>query len=129
MGPVLVVEDDPDQQKAVVDALRAAGFRIVASDEGGKALELAAAVAPCAVVLDLGTHGVNGWEFLRLRHEVPALSGTPVIVVTGARTDGVTADAILEKPFSVATLVATVQRLATPERPAAQASSGRAPRR
>jgi CheY-like chemotaxis protein len=110
--PILVVEDDPDTRQALIDVLRGAGFPVLASDEGRKALELAAAVVPSAVVLDLVMTGMDGWEFLDRRKSVPQLARTPVIVITGtpgARVD--TAAAVLPKPLVLEDLLATLRRL------------------
>jgi CheY-like chemotaxis protein len=110
-GPVLVVEDDPEQQDLIVEVLRGAGFRIIASDEGRKALELATVVRPCAVVLDLSMPGMDGREFLRRRRGVPELADTPVIVITGGSVEGVEADAVLHKPFDPRELREAIEHL------------------
>jgi DNA-binding response OmpR family regulator len=55
---------------------------------------------------------MSGWEFLERRREVPALSGVPVVVVTGSSTDlPRSAAAILRKPVDPAELLATVRAL------------------
>jgi CheY-like chemotaxis protein len=82
--PVLLIEDDAETRDAMRALLVAAGHRVIASDEGRKALELAAATRPAVVVLDLVTEGMDGWEFLERRASEPALSDVPVIVVTGS---------------------------------------------
>jgi CheY-like chemotaxis protein len=111
MKHVLVVEDDPEQQKLLADVLREAGFLILASDEGRKALELAPLVPPCAVVLDLAMHGMDGREFLRRRRDVPVLASVPVVVVTGSPAEGLDADAVLVKPLDVQALLSAFRRL------------------
>jgi CheY-like chemotaxis protein len=85
--PVLLIEDDAETRDAMRALLIAAGHRVIASDEGRKALELAAVTRPAVVVLDLVTEGMDGWEFLERRAEEPALEGVPVIVVTGSSRD------------------------------------------
>jgi CheY-like chemotaxis protein len=82
--PVLLIEDDAETREAMRALLVGAGHRVIASDEGRKALELAAATRPAVVVLDLVTEGMDGWEFLERRAEEPALNDVPVIVVTGS---------------------------------------------
>jgi CheY-like chemotaxis protein len=89
--------------------LSGAGYRVIASDEGRKALELASITRPSVVVLDLVTPGMNGWDFLARRAEEPALSMVPVVVVTGSETDlprG--AAALLQKPVDPAELLRTL---------------------
>jgi two-component system, OmpR family, alkaline phosphatase synthesis response regulator PhoP len=110
--PVLVVEDDTDTRQALIDLLRGAGFPVLASDEGRKALELAAVVMPSAVVLDLVMSGMDGWEFLDRRRSVPQLERTPVIVITGAPGVRVeAAQAVLSKPFEHEVLLSTLRHL------------------
>jgi CheY-like chemotaxis protein len=110
--PVLVVEDDAETREALVSLLRNAGFTVVASDEGRKALELAEALLPSVVVLDLTMAGMDGREFLARRRDLPAVGAIPVLVVTGGRARDVSAEAVLTKPFDVGELVSTVRRLA-----------------
>jgi CheY-like chemotaxis protein len=85
--PVLLIEDDAETRDAMRALLVGAGHRVIASDEGRKALELAAVTRPAVVVLDLVTEGMDGWEFLERRAGEPALSDVPVIVVTGSSRD------------------------------------------
>jgi len=110
--PVLLVEDDTDTRQALIDLLRGAGFPVLASDEGRKALELAAAVMPSAVVLDLVMSGMDGWEFLDRRKSVPQLARTPVIVITGTAGAKVeSAAAVLSKPLELEVLLSTLRRV------------------
>lgn len=111
-GPVLLIEDDPDLRESMRALLAGAGFRVIAADEGRKALELAGATRPALVVLDLVTEGMNGWEFLERRGDEPALSGIPVIVVTGS--DGAPprhAAAVFRKPVDPQQLLGAIRGL------------------
>lgn len=108
---VLLIEDDADTRDAMAALLTGAGLRVISSDEGRKALELAGATRPALVVLDLATHGMNGWEFLERRADVPALAGVPVLVVTGSTDEPPRAAAVLRKPVDPAELLATIRTL------------------
>jgi CheY-like chemotaxis protein len=108
---VLVVEDDVDTRDGLVEAFRGAGYDVLASDEGRKALELAEAVKPCVVVLDLMMKGMNGHEFLERRRTMPALLRTPVVVITGSSVPVRDAAAVVTKPFALADLLDVVRRL------------------
>jgi CheY-like chemotaxis protein len=115
MGPVLLIEDDGDTRALMTEFLGQAGYRVIASDEGRKALELAGVTRPCLVLLDLRTSGMNGWQFLDRRRDEPALANIPVVVVTGqprAVPPGVAA--VLTKPVSPDDLLRTIQRLTRP---------------
>ena len=80
---VLVVEDDAQLRELYRMALRAAGYAVVAVEDGLDALEFAAQTVPTAVVLDLGLPRVGGMD---VQQELAAHAATrevPVILVTG----------------------------------------------
>jgi DNA-binding response OmpR family regulator len=108
---VLLIEDDAHTRDAMSELLAGAGLRVIASDEGRKALELAGFTRPSLVVLDLATHGMNGWEFLARRGEVPALAGVPVLVVTASHGEAPAGTAVLRKPVDADELLATIRAL------------------
>ncbi len=111
---VLLIEDDAHTRDALSELLSGAGLRVIASDEGQKALELAGFTRPALVVLDLATHGMNGWEFLERRGEVPALAGVPVLVVTASGDEPPGGAPVLRKPVDPAELLAAVRSLLGP---------------
>ncbi|WP_242395082.1 response regulator [Anaeromyxobacter oryzisoli] len=108
---VLLIEDDGGERAAVAELLSSAGFGVVSSDEGRKALELAAAVRPQLVILDLVTEGMNGWEFLERRRGDPALRDVPVIVLSGRRREPLDVDLFLSKPVAPEQLLRAVRTL------------------
>ena len=112
MQPIFIVEDDPATRELLVDSLREEGFPVIASDEGRKAIELATAIRPSVVLLDLAMEGMDGRTFLERRKAVPALAATPVVVISASSTEGIEASAILRKPFKIAEVLAIVRRLA-----------------
>lgn len=125
MGPVLLIEDDGDTRELMTELLAQAGYRVIASDEGRKALELANVTRPCLVLLDLRTGGMNGWQFLDRRRDEPALANVPVVIVSAqprAIPPGVAA--VLTKPVSSEDLLRTIQRFTRPTRPAPRTVPG-----
>ncbi len=108
---VLLIEDDAPTRDAMSELLSGEGLRVIASDEGRKALELAGFTRPALVVLDLATPGMTGWEFLERRREVPALAGVPVLVVTASAADTPRDTAVLRKPVRPSELRAAVRTL------------------
>lgn len=109
---MLLIEDDAETREAMAALLAGAGLRVIASDEGRKALELAGATRPALVLLDLVTAGMNGWEFLERRGEEPALTGVPIVVVTGSSRDAPpNAAAVFRKPVDPSALLETVRTL------------------
>lgn len=112
MGPVMLIEDDVDAREGMRLLLSGAGYRVIASDEGRKALELASVTRPSVVVLDLVTPGMNGWEFLSRRGDEPALASVPVVVVTGEPTEVLAgAAAVLHKPVEPQLLLRTLREV------------------
>lgn len=110
--PVLLIEDDTATRTAMSALLAGAGYRVIASDEGRKALELAGATRPAVVLLDLATTGgMDGWEFLERRRDEPALDDVPVVVVTGTSETPGSAAAVFQKPVDPAELLRTVASL------------------
>ena len=107
----MVIEDDSETRELLVDALRDEGFAVFASDEGGKAIELATVIAPSVVLLDLEMPGMDGRTFLRRRRAIERLADTPVVVITGSAVTGVQADAIFRKPLQIPDVLDAVRRL------------------
>jgi DNA-binding response OmpR family regulator len=106
-----LIEDDAQTRDAMSELLSGAGLRVIASDEGRKALELASVTRPALVVLDLAMHGMNGWEFLERRGEVPALAGVPVLVVTASDDELPKGTSVLRKPVDPGVLLETIRAL------------------
>lgn len=118
----LVVEDEPSLRRVLVGYLNADGFEVDAAPDGESALELARALDPDVVVLDLGLPGVDGVEVCR---QLRTFSECYVVMLT-ARTEevdklvglSVGADDYVTKPFSSRELVARVRAmLRRPRRP------------
>ncbi|HEX9053134.1 MAG TPA: response regulator [Anaeromyxobacter sp.] len=108
---VLLIEDDAHTRDAMSALLTGEGLRVIASDEGRKALELADLTRPALVVLDLAMQGMDGWEFLERRDGVPSLQGVPVLVVTASADAPPRGTSVLRKPVEPGELLATIRRL------------------
>ncbi len=113
-GPlVLLVEDEDSISQPFASALTRVGFRTQVARTGHEAIELASALRPDVVLLDLALPDQDGRDVCRrLRRE----SEIPIIMVTasGALTDRVVglelgADDYVVKPFSVAEVVARIR--------------------
>jgi CheY-like chemotaxis protein len=83
---LLVVEDDPQFARVLLDLARAREMKAVVAQRGKVALTLARDLRPEAITLDLGLVDADGWSVLdRLKHD-PATRHIPVQIVTD-RTD------------------------------------------
>jgi CheY-like chemotaxis protein len=114
---VLVIEDDVDILRAVVQVLEDEGYAVRAAENGRVALALLRAPGvppPCVILLDLMMPVMDGWAFRAEQVRDPALASIPVIVLTAdgnaaekaALMNGVGA---LRKPVELLTLLEAIQ--------------------
>ncbi|GAA0554290.1 response regulator transcription factor [Actinomadura livida] len=134
-GHILVVEDDPTVAEVVTGYLARAGHRVAHAADGPAALEMAAALRPRLIVLDLMLPGLDGLEVCR---RLRSGDGPPVpVVMLTARNEEADrilglelgADDYISKPFSPRELVlrvASVLRRAEAPPPAAASAALRA---
>jgi DNA-binding response OmpR family regulator len=112
---VLVVEDEPLINQAVVDRLRAEGHTVVSAYDGPGAVAAHDEHRPDLVVLDVMLPGFDGLEVCR---RIQARRPVPVLMLTARDEEadvlvglGVGADDYLTKPFRMRELVARVSAL------------------
>jgi two-component system OmpR family response regulator len=112
---VLVVEDEPDLQAALVQALREEGYAVDAAADGTDGLFKATSWEYDAIVLDLMLPGLHGIDLLRKLRKVRRV---PVLILTArdAVADRVVgldsgADDYLIKPFALTELLARLRAL------------------
>jgi two-component system response regulator MprA len=126
---VLVVEDDADIRAALCSILAEEGYRVASACEGQDALrQLRAGLRPDVILLDLMMPVMSGGEFRVAQLRDPELAQVPVVILTAdgrfqeqARALG--AAAAFAKPFELAALLGTIERIAGPTRPGARASA------
>ena len=79
---VLVIDDDPAQRELMSRFLEREGFAPRTAPDGRSGLELARALRPRAVLLDVTMPGLDGWSVLCALKDDPELAGIPVVMVT-----------------------------------------------
>lgn len=111
---VLIVDDDPDLRRMLVNELSAAGYSCDEAATGTQALALAGGSGTDVVVLDWTLPDVSGVEVCR-RLRADGI-GTPVLMLTarddvGERVEALDAgaDDYLTKPFSLEELLARLR--------------------
>lgn len=112
---ILVVDDEPQIQRFLRPALEASGYEVVQAMTAAEAKRLIAAMAPRAVILDLGLPDADGKDVIR---SIRAWTQTPIIVLT-ARDDETEVIAALDaggndyvaKPFGIGELLARLRAL------------------
>lgn len=124
-GPVLLVDDDPDDRFLVEQSWKAAGRGrpLLTLPDGRQALDYLLGKGayadrtlhplPCLVLLDVKMPGLSGFEVLELLRHEEALLRLPVVILTASTSpqDAATArrlgaDAFFIKPSSVQELIA-----------------------
>lgn len=81
---MLVADDLAVIRQTVAVALRRAGYKVVTTDSGTGALNIARERRPSAIVLDIEMPGRDGVSVLADLKSDPYLSRIPVLMLTGA---------------------------------------------
>jgi two-component system alkaline phosphatase synthesis response regulator PhoP len=114
MAKILIVDDEPEIVRGLVDNLTFEGYETVSAASGAEALEAAAREAPDLILLDIMLPRVSGWEVCRMLRERGI--DVPIVMLTarGEEADRVRglelgADDYIAKPFSLRELLARVR--------------------
>jgi two-component system OmpR family response regulator len=112
---ILVIEDEPDLQRALARALRDEGYAVDAAADGEEGLFKAESYDYDAILLDVMLPKLDGWEILRRLRKAKK---TPVLMLTArdASRDRVRgldtgADDYVVKPFDLDELLARLRAL------------------
>lgn len=118
---VLVIEDDDDGRKILIEVLQYAGATVVACANAYTALDELDAAQPHVIICDLALPRLDGLGFLKaLRaHANPDVRRTPMIAIT-AYSDlygprellGLRCEGYMAKPLSLDRVCRAVQKLA-----------------
>lgn len=115
MARIIYVEDDDLAGELVKDILTQAGHLVGVIGHGTLAFETIAFKKPDLVILDRSLPGMQGIEILKRLRQMPATYLTPILMLTGSRSDALSdealeagADDYLIKPFDPDDLVQRV---------------------
>jgi DNA-binding response OmpR family regulator len=113
---ILVVDDQPDQLRLLIDVLRQAGCRISVAFDGAQAYQRALAISPDLIVMDVRMPRMDGFAACRLLAEAPATRDIPIIFLTAAgelhdRLEGLDIGGVdyVSKPFEAAEVLARIR--------------------
>lgn len=80
---ILVVDDNPESLRFLVDTLDAEGMTVLIARSGEATLELLGEVQPDLILMDAVMPGINGIDTTRAIKRDPATAHIPVIFLTG----------------------------------------------
>lgn len=109
---ILVVDDDDDVRRLLVDTLSIAGYRVESAADGARALQMIGRQDFDLVLVDFVMPGMSGSDVMQeIRTRLPQQK---LLIVTGYADTSVLKDAsgatpVLGKPFARETLLAAVR--------------------
>ncbi|OZI18000.1 DNA-binding response regulator [Bordetella genomosp. 7] len=83
---ILIVDDNPDELKLLVELLRGENFRITLAFDGNQGYKRAVAVAPDLIIMDLRMPHTDGFTACRLLQHNPATAQIPIFFLSAARS-------------------------------------------
>jgi CheY-like chemotaxis protein/predicted regulator of Ras-like GTPase activity (Roadblock/LC7/MglB family) len=118
MPRVLVVDDTLSVREMVERALEMKGFEVLSASSGAEAMERIGTAMPDLVVCDVVMPDVDGYRICEFVRTHPAVSETPVLLISGIvnsavleRAAQVRSSDILRKPFTADDLERKVDEL------------------
>ncbi len=107
MAKILIIEDNDDNARLMLRALKPQGYELFRAADGESGLKMAQEQAPDLILLDLGLPDLEGQTLAALIKRTPELARTAVVAVTAwppdtarqmARAYG--CDGYISKPIS-----------------------------
>lgn len=83
---VLIVDDNIDQLRLLVDVLRRERFRISVAFDGAQGVKRAAAIVPDLIIMDVRMPTMDGFAACRLLKADPVTAAVPIIFLTASST-------------------------------------------
>ncbi|MGG1947824.1 response regulator [Trinickia sp. NRRL B-1857] len=113
---ILIVDDQPDQLRLLIDVLRNAGCRISIAFDGSQAYQRALAISPDLILMDVRMPRMSGFAACRLLADTPETRAIPIIFLTAAgsldeRLEGLDIGGVdyISKPFEPAEVLARIR--------------------
>jgi len=121
---ILLVEDNEDNRAVYTTILRYYGYHVVEAPNAEEGLELARALQPGLILMDVGLPGMDGWEATRRLKSDPRTRSIPVVALTAhamaehrAQSYAAGCDGYLAKPIEPRDVLEEVRRyLSTSDR-------------
>jgi len=88
MKTVLLVEDNEMNLDMLSRRLEKRGFSVITATDGAQACDVASALQPDLILMDLSLPVMDGWEAARRIKSNPSLSRIPIIALTAHAVTG-----------------------------------------
>jgi CheY-like chemotaxis protein len=111
LGPVLIVEDDPDIRESLAEAVSDAGYDVLTAADGAQAIDILGVSRPCFMLLDLMMPIIDGWQIVNQMNTNPRLPKVPfciVSAVSGMAPEG--AECVIVKPINMSLLLDAIRQ-------------------
>ena len=120
LPPTILICEDEEPLRELIRAALGNGYRYVETADGSEAIDLARALAPDLVVLDVMMPGTGGLEVLAALRDGSGTGTIPVVVLTAwthAQKEAIEAGArrFVSKPFDPDELKSIVDELLQPQ--------------
>ena len=118
MPKILIVDDDVTITELMKALSKMGGHEPTTVNDSLRAVDVAQAVQPDVITLDLMMPGLTGFELCELLHQDPRFSNTPILIIS-ARDDAESKDRALKagakdyltKPFGVDNFLGKIKEL------------------
>ena len=107
---LMVVDDDINQRRLLVDTLTPLGFNVITAADGASCLSLLEESIPSLFILDISMPGMTGWQLAKKLREKEIK--VPIVMISAEAAEGLTQDAeaplhndYLVKPIYTQTLL------------------------
>ena len=114
--PVLLIEDNDQNRYLTTFLLEKSGYRVITAIDGLSGIEMAKAVLPGLILLDIQLPGLDGYQVARLLRQDGKLRDVPIIAVTSYAMPGDREAALasgctgyIEKPIDPDTFVSQIR--------------------
>lgn len=111
---ILVIEDDDSIREVITTLLHSESYIVKSASNGKEGLDLLSPEdCPRLIILDLTMPIMDGWEFLRIKNQIPYLTSVPVLVISAVADNQILsagATAFLKKPVDVEVLLTIVKQ-------------------
>jgi CheY-like chemotaxis protein len=80
---IVIADEDAAMAEGLANVLHELGFRTKICTNGSEVLQRVREVRPVALLLEIGTAGINGWEILRCLRATPEGEHLPAVLTSG----------------------------------------------